>query len=87
MISWEKELTRKRPFNVSLRCLSTALWVARRSAVLARRDGLRLGGPFVEALALAPLLFELEAVPVVDDFLMREKRIDDPHQATKDEFY
>ena len=87
IFSWEIELTRKRPFNVSLRCLSTALWVARRSAVLARRDGLRLGGPLVEALALAPLLLELEALPVVDDFLMREKRIDDPHQATKGKCY
>lgn len=43
-------LTRNRPFNVSLRCLSTALCVARRSAVLARRLGLRLGGPPPEAL-------------------------------------
>ena len=35
--------TRNRPFNVSLRARSTALWVALRSAVLARRLGLRLG--------------------------------------------
>lgn len=33
--------SRKRPFNVSRLCLSTALWVARRSAVLARLEGLR----------------------------------------------
>lgn len=35
-------LTRKRPLRVSLRCRSTALWVALRSAVLARLLGLRL---------------------------------------------
>ena len=35
----EMELAKNRPFKVSLRCLSTALWVARRSAVLARRLG------------------------------------------------
>ena len=35
--------TRKRPFRVSRRWRSTALWVARRSAVLARRLALRLG--------------------------------------------
>ncbi len=38
----ERGHTRKRPFRVSLRCRSTALWVARRSAVLARRLDLRL---------------------------------------------
>jgi len=35
--------TRKRPLRVSRRWRSTALWVARRSAVLARRLALRLG--------------------------------------------
>ncbi len=40
---WRKKgHTRKRPLRVSLRCRSTALWVARRSAVLARRLDLRL---------------------------------------------
>ena len=34
--------TRKRPLRVSRRARSTALWVALRSAVLARRLGLRL---------------------------------------------
>lgn len=34
--------TKKRPFRVSRRARSTALWVARRSAVLARLLGLRL---------------------------------------------
>ena len=38
--SWAR--SRKRPFRVSLLCLSTALWVALLSAVLARLDGLRL---------------------------------------------
>ena len=35
--------TRKRPLRVSRRARSTALWVALRSAVLARLLGLRLG--------------------------------------------
>lgn len=44
IIGCAKEIlrTRKRLFKVSLRALSTALCVARRSAVLARRLGLRL---------------------------------------------
>lgn len=37
-------LTRNRPLRVSRRWRSTALWVARRSAVLARRLGLRFEG-------------------------------------------
>lgn len=44
------------PFNVSRRCLSTALWVARRSAVLARRLGLRF-------IAFAALLLADELGP------------------------
>jgi hypothetical protein len=39
-------LTMNRPFKVSRRCLSTALCVARRSAVLALLEGLRFSGPF-----------------------------------------
>jgi hypothetical protein len=38
----KRALTRKRPLRVSRLWRSTALWVARRSAVLARREGLRL---------------------------------------------
>ena len=38
--SWAR--SRKRPLSVSLLCLSTALWVALLSAVLARLEGLRL---------------------------------------------
>ncbi len=41
-IAWERILTRKRPLRVSRLWRSTALCVARRSAVLARREGLRL---------------------------------------------
>jgi hypothetical protein len=41
-------LTRKRPLSVSRLWRSTALCVARRSAVLARREGLRLPWELVE---------------------------------------
>ena len=45
--------TRKRPLRVSRRARSTALWVALRSAVLARRLGLRLGWVAAGAAELA----------------------------------
>lgn len=57
----EKERTRNLPLSVSRRCLSTALCVARRSAVFARRLGLR----FI-ALAVALLLFVAALVPCAD---------------------
>jgi preprotein translocase subunit SecG len=57
--------SKNRPFNVSLLCLSTALCVARRSAVLARRLVLRFSEFAVAlALALAALVEELEAAGV-----------------------
>lgn len=40
-----QKLTRNLPFSVSRRCRSTALWVALRSAVFARRLGLRFMPP------------------------------------------
>lgn len=50
--------SRNRPFNVSRRALSTALWVALRSAVFARLLGLRFWGwaaaPPLALLADAP---------------------------------
>ena len=59
------ERTRKRPFRVSLRALSTALWVARRSAVLARLLGLRFAaagaaGVVEEALGVLEPVLEVE---------------------------
>ena len=56
-----RKRTRNLPFSVSRRCLSTALCVARRSAVFARRLGLR----FI-ALAAALLLFVAALVPCAD---------------------
>lgn len=50
----ERGRTKNLPFRVSRRCLSTALCVARRSAVFARRLGLRFI-PFAVPVAL--LLF------------------------------
>ena len=59
--------TRNRPFRVSLRARSTALWVARRSAVLARRLGLRLAActAAAGAVGLAPLALGVP-LPTVD---------------------
>ncbi|KAJ7441099.1 hypothetical protein FB451DRAFT_1299024 [Mycena latifolia] len=53
-----EKLTKNLPFSVSLRIRSTALCVARRSAVFARRVGLRFGGSpppvFVPAPSILP---------------------------------
>jgi hypothetical protein len=64
-----KGRTKNLPFSVSRRCLSTALCVARRSAVFARRLGLR----FIALAVLFTLLFAalvgcaVAAAPPEDD--------------------
>jgi len=52
---WHCMLTKKRPFRFSRRSLSTALWVARRSAVFARLLG------FLFAAKAGEIMEELES--------------------------
>jgi hypothetical protein len=58
--------SKNRPFKVSLRCRSTALCVARLSAVLALREVLRFSAALAGALGL--LLFALLALGFVVDW-------------------
>lgn len=66
--------TKNRPLSVSLRWRSTALWVARRSAVFARRLGLRFMLPLLlpEAAADALLVLLLLAAPEAAAFVFAE---------------